>query len=36
MHRHANEAEMGLGSLANVTSLTDVLVSSPTDVFIQV
>ena len=36
MHRHANEAEMGLSSLANVTSLNDVLLTSPGDVFFQV
>jgi len=33
MHRHANEAELGLSSLANVTSLNDVLLTSPGDVF---
>lgn len=36
MHRHANEAELGLSSLANVTSLNDVLLTSPGDVFFQV
>ena len=36
MHRHAKEAEMGLSSLANVTSLNEVLLTSPGDVFLQV
>ena len=36
MHRHAKEAEMGLSSLANVTSLKEVLFTSPGDVFLQV
>ena len=36
MHRHANEAEMGLSDLANVTSLNDVLLTSSSDVFLQV
>ena len=37
MHRHAKEAEIGMGSLANVTSLNDVLFTSqPGDVFLQV
>ena len=36
MHRHANEAELGLSSLANVTSLNDVLLTSPGDVFFHV
>ena len=35
MHRHAKEAEMGLSSLANVTSLNEVLLTSPGDVFLQ-
>lgn len=34
MHRHAKEAEMGLSSLANVTSLSEVLLISPGDVFL--
>jgi hypothetical protein len=34
MHRHAKEAEMGMGSLANVTSLNDILASSPGDAFL--
>lgn len=36
MHRHAKEAEMGLSSLANVTSLSEVLLISPGDVFLPV
>jgi hypothetical protein len=36
MHRHAKEAEMGLSSLANVTSLSEVILTSPGDVFLQV
>ncbi len=36
MHRHAKEAEIGLSSLANVTSLNEVLLTSPGDVFLQV
>ena len=35
MHRHAKEAELGMASLGNVTSLNEII-GSPGDVFVTV